>query len=102
MGRDRLVEALRRAQIRDADPQVVDDALALVAAMNRLDAVAVWIEQERPVVLLAVLRPEPRLAVARVTGLRPGAPELIDLLARWRDEGDVQSARPRMLGLGAR
>ena len=92
MRRDRLVEAAGRGHISHADPEMVDDPIAPQrAVMNGLDAVAVRIEQERPVV-------DRRL---RYSGLGPGCPaseiprlgarppELIDLVGRGRHEADV-------------
>src|SRR5205085_7544547 len=58
-------------------------------------AVAVGVEQERPVVRLAVPWPRPRLAVARIPGLGAGVPEGVHMLAGRRGERDVQTARDR-------
>jgi hypothetical protein len=75
---------------------VVDDSLAPgVAVMGGLDAVAVRIEQERSVVVVAVLRPRARCALVGVTGRGTGLPELIDLLPARRCERDVEPAGAR-------
>jgi hypothetical protein len=80
--RDRLVEPLRRRDVGDADPEVVDvDGRAQPAVAHRLDAVAVGIEQERAVVVVAVLGARSRRTVVLKARFGPGAPELVDLLA---------------------
>jgi hypothetical protein len=68
--------------------------------MHRLGAVAVGVEQERAVVVVPVLGTGPGRAVVAVAGGGPDAPELVDVLARGRDERDVQA--PGHRGLGAR
>jgi hypothetical protein len=57
--RDRLVEALRRLEVGDADPEMVDDVLALASAtvVDGLGAVAVRVEEEGAVVVVVVLGP---------------------------------------------
>ena len=75
---------------------------AHVAVVDRLGAVAVGVEQERAVVVVAVLRPRPGRAVVAVAGLGAGAPERVDLLARAGAEGDVEAARDRLLASAAR
>src|SRR5918999_3472028 len=71
--RDRLVEPLRRLEVGDADPEVVDDVLALAGAtvVDGLGAVAVRVEEKTAVVVLVVLGPRARPAVARIARLRP-------------------------------
>ena len=49
--------------------------------MDRLDAVAVGVEQEAAVVVVAVLRPRTRLAVALEAGVHARLPGLVDALA---------------------
>ena len=70
--------------------------------VDGLGAVAVGVEQEAAVVVVAVLGPRPRRAVVAVARLRAGAPERLDVLARARAEGDVQPARDRVRGVGRR
>jgi hypothetical protein len=96
-GCDRLVEPLRRSEVGHADPEVVDDVLALARAtvVDGLGAIAVRVEEEGAVVGLVIPRPETRVAVARMTRLRARAPERVDFLARARNERDVQTARHR-------
>ena len=79
-GRDRLVEATARAQVGDAQPEVVYRRACLRPArpMNRLDAVPVRVEQEAAVVVGRVLRPQSWLAVAPVARLGPTPPEGVD------------------------
>jgi hypothetical protein len=81
-GRDRLVEAARRLEVCDPDPEVVDHAgLTDVAVVHGLRAIAVRVEEERAVVVLAVLGPWPRLAVARVSRLGARVPEGVHVRA---------------------
>jgi hypothetical protein len=91
------VEPLRPPEVSDADPEVVDHvvAVARTAVVDGLRAVAVRVDQQGAVVLLVVLRPQPRLTVARVAGLRSCAPERVDVLTRACDERDMQAARQR-------
>ena len=99
---DRLVEAPARGDVGDADPEVVDDpARAQRAVMDGLGAVAVGIKQERPVVVAAVLGPRPRSSVLGVPGSGALPPELVDLLARGRDERDVEPPGERTCVIGA-
>src|ERR671918_561108 len=95
--RDRLVEALRRLEVGDADPEVVDDVLALARAtvVDSLGAAAVRVEEEGAVVVVVVLGPRAGLAVARMARLRARVQERVHLLARARPERDVQAARHR-------
>jgi len=67
--------------------------------VHRLGAVAVGVEQEGAVVVLAVLRP---LAGRAVVAMARGAarlPERVDVRARGCREADVQPARGRVLGV---
>ena len=70
--------------------------LAHDPVVDGLRAVAVGVEQERAVVVVAVLRPRARLAVAREAG--PGArpPKLVHFGTRGRDETDVQAPGRRL------
>jgi hypothetical protein len=67
--------------------------------VDRLDAVAVRISQERPVVVVPVRRPRAGTTVVRVAGGDAGSPEGIDVLARRRNEADVQAGGRRVLGI---
>src|SRR5213075_1224104 len=91
-GRDLLVEPLRRLEVGDADPYVVDVVVARprLLDVDRLRAVAVRVEEERAVVRLRVVRPLAGLAVARIDAC---APERVDVGARPGAEGDVQVPR---------
>jgi hypothetical protein len=77
-------------------------ALAQRAVVDRLGAVAVRVEQEGAVVVVAVLGTQPGRPVVAVAGLRARPPEGIDVLARGRDEADVQPPRHRVLLVGLR
>src|SRR5207249_11189937 len=81
----------------DPDPEMVDGPAGDVAVVDRLGAVAVRVEEERAVVVVAVLRARTGWAVVPVARLRPDAPELVDLRARAGIEADVEAARHRML-----
>jgi hypothetical protein len=99
MRRDQLVERLRGGEVADADPEVVDRAAgAQRAVVDGLDARAVRVEQEGAVVVVAVLRPRPGLAVRAAPGGDAGLPERVDLRAGRRHEADVQP--PGRLALG--
>jgi hypothetical protein len=65
--------------------------------VHRLGAVAVGVEQEAAVVVGAVLRARPGLAVGRVAGLDGRLPALVDALLRGCDERDVQPLRQGVL-----
>jgi hypothetical protein len=99
----RLVEAPRRRDVGDADPDMVDAArLTHPAVMHRLCAVAVRVEKECSVVVLAVLRTRARGAVVPIAGFGTRAPELVDLRSRRCEEGDVQPACDRLVLAGLR
>jgi hypothetical protein len=65
--------------------------------VNRLRAVAVRVEEERAVVLGAVLGAEARSAVVGVAGLDPRLPERVDVGAGGGDEADVEVPGRRAL-----
>ena len=97
-GRDELVEALRRFDIPNPDPEMVDGAVAarLVRMVDRLRAVGVRVEEEPAVVVVAVLGPRAGLAVAPVARGQAGAPELVDDVARSGRDADVEASRHRL------
>ena len=100
--RDRRVEAPGGLQVADADPQVVDAAVGhgvLAVAMDRLDAVAVGVEQEGAVVRGAVLRARARRSVVAVPGVDTRLPERVDLRAVAGAEADVEPACQRVLAV---
>ena len=91
-----LVEAPGGGDVGDADPQVVDVARrAHLAVMDGLDAVAVGVEQEGAVVVVAVLGPRAGGAVVAVARLasRP---------ARTRPRARASARRRRRAGAGHR
>jgi hypothetical protein len=49
--------------------------------VDGLGAVAVWVEEKSSVVVVAIFRPRPRLAVAPIAGVDPDPPELVDVVA---------------------
>ena len=69
----------------------------LAVAVDRLDAVAVGVEQEPAVVRRAVLRARPRRAVVAVPRVDPGLPERVDLRAVAGAEADVEPTGHRLL-----
>src|SRR6185437_14343552 len=87
-----------------ADPQVVDDPAvpAQVVVMTGLGAVAVRVEQEGAVVVLAVLWTRPGLSVIRVACVDAGLPEVAYPVVVGRHESDVEPARYRVLIVGGR
>ena len=71
----------------------------LAVAVDRLDAVAVGVEQEPAVVRGAVLRARPRRAVVAVPRVGAGLPERIDLRAVAGAEADVEPASHGVLAV---
>ena len=62
--------------------------------VDGLGAVAVGVEQERPVVLARlVLGAQPGRPVVAIAGLGADSPELVDLVARRGHEADVEPPR---------
>ena len=99
--RDRLVEPLRRGDVGDADPQVVDVAAgAQRLVVDGLDAVAVGIEQNAAVVVGAVLRPRPGRPVVAVSGAVPARQNSSTSSRDGATNADVQAARHRVLRVG--
>jgi hypothetical protein len=100
---DRRVEAPGGLQVADADPQVIDAAVRhgrLAIVVDRLDAVAVGVQQKPAVVRRAVLRPWPRRTGVAVAGIDAGLPERVDLRAVAGPEADVEAAGQRVLAVG--
>ena len=92
-----LPEAALGRDVARAKPEVVDPAgAARRGLVHGLDAVAVGIAHEGAVVVLAVVRPRPRLAVALVAGAGQPLPPRIHVGAARRAEADVQVARDRV------
>src|SRR5207302_4391002 len=99
---DRRVEAPGGLRVADAEPQVVDAAVGhgvLAVAVDRLDAVAVGVEQEPAVVRRAVLPARPRRALVAVPRVGARLPERVDLRAVARAEADVEPAGYRVLAV---
>src|SRR6185437_14817943 len=67
---------------------------------DRLDAVAVGVEQEAAVVRGAVLRARPRRAVVAVARIDPRLPERIDLSAVASAKPDMEPTAQRVLAIG--
>ena len=71
----------------------------LAVAVDRLDAVAVGVEQERAVVRRPVLGARPRRAGVAVPRVDARLPERVDLRAVARAEADVKPTRHRVLAV---
>jgi len=79
---DLVVASYVIGEIGDADPDMVDGPARFRSAVrDRLDAVAIRIEQKRPVIVVAVLGAQPRGAVVLVTRVPAHPPELVDDVA---------------------
>src|SRR5919106_3639819 len=94
-GERATVELARRRGVRNRKGEVDVLALASATVVDGLGAVAVRVEEEGAVVVVVVLGPWARLAVARVARLCSGVPERVHLLARARAERHVQATRHR-------
>src|SRR5204863_5945985 len=70
--------------------------------MPGLGAVAIGIEEESAVVVIAVFRPRAGSAVVAVAAFRSRPPERVDKLARSRAEADVKVARDGVIVVGGR
>ena len=78
---------------------MIDDrSLAQRAVVHGFGAVAVRVEEERAVVVVAVLRTQPGRAVVWIARGGTRLPELVDVSARRGGEADVQPPRHRALG----
>src|SRR5436190_21017727 len=95
--RERLVETSRSLEVGNTNPDVIDRSRPPLFVMYGFGAIAVRIEQEGAVVAGRVLRPRARRAVVAVAGLGSDPPELVDVLARRRDERDMEPPRHGLL-----
>lgn len=103
MAGDDGVEGAGRFEIANAYPEVVDVAAASnVGVVNRLDAIAVRIAQEAPVVAGRVLPALARRAVVLIAGIGSGAPELVDEVSRRSHKGNVQVRGRRIRAVGGK
>src|SRR5437899_5921573 len=99
---NRRVEAPGGLRVAYAEPQVVDAAVrhgVLAVAVDRLDAVAVGVEQEPAVVRRAVLPARPRRALVTVPRVDARLPERVDLRPVARAEAGVEPAGHRVPGV---
>ena len=86
--RNELVEPLRRLDVRDAQPHVVDPPLGSHRpVMNSLSAVPVGIEEERREVRGGVVGAQPRRAVVAPPPLEAGGGEALHPVPLGRAEG---------------
>jgi len=78
---------------------VANGSRVLTVAVDRLDAVAVGVEQEAAVIRGAVLRARPGRPVVSIPGVDARPPERVDLPGVAGAEPDVEPAGHRVLGV---
>ena len=94
--RHRLPEAALGRNVARTKPEMVDPAgAARRRLVHGLGAVTARVPHEGAVVVLAVVRPRPRLAVALVAGAGQPLPPCIDVRGARHTKADMQVARDR-------